>query len=91
MDVKLGDRNEEQLTIKVDFPGYFLDGEVLEGHRQTLITRSGIEIPCFMVKDPDTGEYFGIPTNKAYVLRDPPVIDLRGRLHAHAGMFAEVV
>ena len=87
--MKLGDRNEDQLTIKVDFPGYFLDGEVLEGHRQTLITRSGIEIPCFMVKDPDTGEHFGIPTNKCYVLKDPPVLDLRGRLRA--GMFAEVV
>ena len=93
------------MFIKVDYPGYFLDGEVLEGWLAKLHAGkrkwsgppekgngpAGEYIDCYLVKDPDTGEHFGIPTNKAVVMKDPPVIDLRGRLHADAGMFAEVV
>ncbi|MEE8607192.1 MAG: hypothetical protein V3S55_06295 [Nitrospiraceae bacterium] len=94
------------MFIKVDYPGYFLDGEILEGRRAKLHVGKrrgsgppgqrgnasyGADIDCYLVKDPDTGESFGIPTNRAVVMKDPPVIDLRGRLHADAGMFAEVV
>lgn len=93
------------MHIKVDYPGYWCDGEVLEGRKAKLHVGkrkgsispekgnrpAGEYIDCYLVKDPNTGEEFGIPTNKAVVMKDPPVIDLRGRLHADAGMFAEVV
>ncbi len=85
------------MFVKVDYPGYWLDGEILEGRRAKLHVGKrqgshppaqrgnasyGTDIEVYLVKDPDTGEEFGIPINKAFVLRDPPVIDLRGRLHA---------
>ncbi len=93
------------MFVKVDYPGYFLDGEILEGRRAKLHVGKrresgppaqhgnasyGTDIEVYLVKDPDTGEEFGIPINRAVALKDPPVIDLRGRLHADAGMFAEV-
>ena len=94
------------MFVKVDYPGYWLDGEILEARRARLhvgkrhnshapaqrgTASYGVNIEVYLVKDPDTGEEFGIPINRAVVLKDPPVIDLRGRLHADAGMFAEVV
>jgi len=69
------------LTVQVDFPGYHLHGEVLEARRTFLHTKSNIALDVYLVKDPDTGEEFGIPINRAVLMKDPPVIDLRGRLH----------
>lgn len=93
------------MFVKVDYPGYWLDGEILEARRANLYVGKrrfshapaqrgtasyGATLNCFLVKDPDTGEEFGIPINRASVMKNPPVIDLRGRLHAGAGLFAEI-
>ena len=79
------------MFVKVDYPGYWLDGEILEGRRTFLYTKSNIALDVYLVKDPDTGEEFGIPVDKVIVLRDAPVINLKGKLHGNsAGMFAEV-
>ena len=81
------------MFVKVDYPGYWLDGEVLEGRLVKLHVGKrngsnpparrgnasyGTDIECYLVKDPDTGEEFGVPVNRVVVLKDPPVIDLRG-------------
>ena len=82
------------MTIQVDYPGYWLDGEILTGYRATLHVGkrkwsrppekgngpAGEYIDCYLVRDPDTGQKFGIPLNRGIVLTAPPVLDLRGRL-----------
>ena len=86
------------MYVKVDYPGWHMDGEVVEGRRQFLYTKSNIALDVYLVKDPDTGEEFGIPVDKVIVLRDAPVINLKGKLHGKnaskfnqdVGMLAEV-
>ena len=82
------------VTLLIDYPGYWLDGEILTGYKARLHlgkrkwskppttgnAPSGEEVDCYLVTDPDTGEKFGIPTNRVVVLTEPPVIDLRGQL-----------
>ncbi len=70
------------IHIMVDWPGYHLDGEVLEAKRAVLTVGKSVkyDIGVFLVLDPDTGEEFGIPIERGTVMSDRPIIDMRGRL-----------
>ena len=84
----------KELTLLIDYPGYWLDGEIVTGYKARLHlgkrkwskppeagnAPAGEEIDCYLVADPDTGEKFGIPVNRVVILTEPPVIDLRGQL-----------
>ena len=80
----------EELTLLVDYPGYWLDGEIVTGRlmvldvgkrRWSLPPKTGGEqIECYLVKHSDIESQFGIPTNRVVVVKDPPVLDLRGML-----------
>ncbi len=73
----------EKVEVQIDWPGYHLHGEVLQAQRAVLTVGRSVkyDIPVFLVYDPDTGEKFGIPIQHCVVMKDPPIIDLKGRLH----------
>ncbi len=76
----------EKVEVLIDWPGYHLDGEVLRAQRAVLTVGRSVkyDIPVFLTHDPDTGERFGVPIERAVVMKDRPIINLRGRLHGGA-------
>ncbi len=74
------------VEVLIDWPGYHLDGEVLQAQRAVLTVGRSVkyDIPVFLAYDPDTGEKFGIPIERVVVMKDRPIIDLRKRLRGGA-------